>query len=145
MEPIDARRGPFRISTDKSLLDVPLVHHWLTTATYWATDRSLDTVRKSIENSLCFGLYESERLVGFARVVTDYATFAWLCDVFVLEEFRGRGLGIWLVETIAAQPVLQTLLFLLATRDAHGLYERHGGFQLLPAPERWMVRPGGIR
>ena len=141
MEPIDTRRGPFRISTDKSLLDVPLVHLWLTTATYWATDRSLETVRKSIEHSVCFGVYESTRLVGFARVVTDYATFAWLCDVFILEEFRGRGLGSWLVETIAAQPVFQSQLFILATLDAHGLYARHGGFELLAAPERWMTRP----
>jgi GNAT superfamily N-acetyltransferase len=138
---VELKREPFRISTDKSQLDVPLIHHWLTTATYWAADRSLETVRKSIENSLCFGVYESKRPVGFARVVTDYATFAWLCDVFILEEFRGRGLGIWLIETIAAQPALQPLLFILATRDAHGLYQRHGGFEPLSAPERWMTRP----
>jgi GNAT superfamily N-acetyltransferase len=135
---VDTERGPFRISTDKSQLDIPFIHHWLSTVSYWAQGRSLETVQLSIEHSLCFGVYEAERQVGFARVVTDYATFAWLCDVFILEDYRGHGLGKWLIETITVQPVLQPLLFLLATRDAHGLYEQYGDFEPLPAPDRWM-------
>jgi GNAT superfamily N-acetyltransferase len=139
----EAQHGPFRISTDKSQLDIPLIHHWLSTVSYWAPGRSLETVQRSIEHSLCFGVYEAQRQVGFARVVTDYATFAWLCDVFILEDHRGQGLGKWLIETITAQPMLQTLrLFVLATRDAHGLYQRYGGFEPLSAPERWMARRG---
>ena len=138
----EAERGQFRISTDKSQLDIPLIHRWLSTASYWAQGRSLETVERSVEHSLCYGVYEGRRQVGFARIVTDYATFAWLCDVFILEDYRSQGLGKWLIETIAAQPELQTLrLFVLATSDAHGLYQRYGGFELLPAPERWMARP----
>ncbi len=136
---IEAQRGPFRISTDKSELDILLIHRWLNTVSYWAQGRSLETVQLSIEHSLCFGVYEAERQIGFARVVTDTATFAWLCDVFIVEEYRGRGLGKWLIETIAAQPLLQPLLFLLATRDAHGLYQRYGDFEPLQNSERWMV------
>ena len=137
----EAQRGPFRVSTDKSQLDIPLIHHWLSTVSYWAQGRSLETVQRSIEHSLCFGVYEARRQVGFARVVTDYATFAWLCDVFILEDYRGHGLGKWLIETVTSQPMLQAgRLFVLATRDAHGLYQRYGGFEPLPAPERWMAR-----
>jgi len=138
---IEVHRGPYRISTDKSKLDVPFIHHWLGTVSYWAQGRSRETVEQSIENSLCFGVYDAERQVGFARVVTDYATFAWLCDVFILEDHRGHGLGKWLVETITSLPALEKLrLFVLATIDAHELYQRHGGFELLPNPERWMAR-----
>jgi GNAT superfamily N-acetyltransferase len=138
---VDVERGAFRISTDKSQLDAPLIHHWLSTASYWAPGRTLETVQRSIDHSVCFGVYEGIAQVGLARVVTDYATFAWLCDVFILESHRGRGLGKWLVETIVAQPLLQQIrLFVLGTRDAHGLYERHGGFEPLKAPERWLAR-----
>jgi GNAT superfamily N-acetyltransferase len=136
----ESQRGPFRISTNKSLLNVPLIYHWLSTVSYWAPSRSLETVQRSIDNSLCFGVYEAQRQVGFARVVTDYATFAWLCDVFIIEEYRGQGLGKWLIETITAHPLLQSGLFVLATRDAHGLYQRYGSFEPLPTPERWMSR-----
>ena len=95
-------------------------------------------VRHSLDHSLCFGLYEKSRQVGFARVVTDRATFAWLCDVFILEEYRGRGLSKWLVECVMAHPALQGLRrFLLATRDAHGLYARHG-FTPLEEPTRFL-------
>ncbi len=138
---IQVRRDPFCISTDKSRLDIPLIHAWLSRASYWAQGRSLETVQRSLEHSLCFGVYEGNRQVGFARVVTDYATFAWLCDVFVLESHRKSGLGKWLVETITAQPDLKKLhLFILATRDAHELYRQYGGFEPLQAPERWMAR-----
>lgn len=137
----EVQRGPFRISTDKTQLDVPFIHHWLSTVAYWAKNRTLETVQQSIEHSLCVGVYEGQRQVGFARVVTDYATFGWLCDVFILEDYQSHGLGKWLIETITAQPTLQALrLFVLATRDAHGLYQQYGGFELLQAPERWMAR-----
>jgi GNAT superfamily N-acetyltransferase len=132
------RRGNLLVSTDPALLDVPFLHDFLTNRSYWAAGRSLEVVRRSLEHSLCFGLYEDGRQVGFARVVTDRATFAWLCDVFVLEECQGRGLAKWLMECVVGHPDLQGLRrFLLATRDAHGLYERYG-FRPLADPTRFM-------
>jgi len=137
----DETRGSYTLSTDKARLDVVAVHAALSRHAYWAQGRTLEVVQRSIDHSLCFGIYEGDGLVAFARVVTDYATFAWLCDVFVLQGHRGRGLGKWLVEAAVAHPDLCSLmLFVLATRDAHGLYCRYGGFVPLPAPEKWMVR-----
>ena len=139
---LEETREQFRISTDKSQLDLTIISNWLSKESYWATNRSLETIKLSIENSLCFGVYEEQRQIGFARIVTDYATFAWLCDVFILNDYKGKGLGKWLVETITTQPVLKNLRsFILATRDAHGLYERYGGFKLLEEPTKWMARP----
>jgi GNAT superfamily N-acetyltransferase len=130
-----------RISTDKARLDLGRIHEFLSQQAYWAIGRSYETVARSIASSLCFGLYDGEEQVGFARVVTDYATFAWLCDVFVIDSRRGQGLGKWLVECVVAHPDLADLRrILLATRDAHELYRRYGGFSLLKAPERWMER-----
>jgi GNAT superfamily N-acetyltransferase len=141
MTPFEQRRDHFLISTDKARLDIALIHKFLSASAYWALGRRLETVRKSIEHSLCFGLYEHDRQVGFARVVTDYATFAWLCDVFILESYRGHGLSKWLVQCVIGHPDLQGLRrFMLATRDAHELYRTYGGFQNLQAPERWMER-----
>ncbi len=138
---MEVQRDDYTISTDRTKLDVDLIHDYLSYSSYWAQGRSYDAVQTSIEHSLCFGVYAGAQQVGFARIVTDYATFAWLCDVFVLEPHRGRGLGKWLVETIVAHPQLRDLqVFLLATRDAHELYRRSGGFELLPMPEKWMVR-----
>jgi GNAT superfamily N-acetyltransferase len=138
---VEYQRDGYLISTDKARLDLSLIHDFLSHSTYWAEGRPLAVVQKSIEHSLCFGIYAGAEQVGFARVVTDRATFAWLCDVFVVEAHRGRGLGKWLVECIVAHPDLQTLrTFLLSTRDAHGLYRRYGGFQALPAPDRLLVR-----
>ena len=135
------RRGEYLISTDQERLDVVLIHDYLANTSYWATGRSIETVRRSIENSLAFGLYKGERQVGFARVITDYATFAWLADVFVLEQFRGQGLGKWLIEVIISHPELQGFRrWVLATKDAHELY-RPFGFAELSRPERWMERP----
>jgi GNAT superfamily N-acetyltransferase len=140
----ELHRDAFTLSTDKARLNVPLIHDYLSQHAYWAQGRLLNTVRKSIEHSLCFGLYRDHEQVGFARVVTDYATFAWLCDVFVLEAARRHGLGKWLIESIVAHPELQGLRrFLLATRDAHELYRRYGGFENLRAPERWMEKFNG--
>jgi len=119
-------------------LDLETIHRFLSEEAYWAKNRTLDQTRTAIENSICFGVYEGERQIGFARVVTDKATFAYLGDVFILEEFRGRGLSKWLMETIVSHPEIQGLRrWVLATRDAHGLYEQFG-FTELKFPERWM-------
>jgi GNAT superfamily N-acetyltransferase len=120
-------KGEFTISDDRARLDVAAIHEFLSTESYWARGRRIEVVRRAIENSLPFGLYKGERQVGFARAVTDYATFAWLADVYVLGEFRGHGLGVWLAETALAHPQLQGLRrWILATRDAHELYRRFG-------------------
>lgn len=130
--------GDLLVSTNKSLLDRPLIHQFLSERSYWAKDVPMDTVNRSIENSLCFGVYCAGKQVGFARVVTDCATFAWLADVFVIESARGQGLGKRLVPAILAHPQLQGLRrFMLGTRDAHGLYARFG-FAPLEYVERFM-------
>jgi GNAT superfamily N-acetyltransferase len=132
------RRGDYTISTDRARLDVPAIHEFLSTESYWAQGRAFETVRRAVENSLPFGLYKGARQIGFARVVTDYATFAWLADVYVLEEFRGEGLGRWLVEVILSHPELQNLRrWILGTRDAHELYRRFG-FKEIEQPEFYM-------
>jgi GNAT superfamily N-acetyltransferase len=128
---------PITIDTDKSRLDLAVIHGFLTTS-YWAKGIPRETVERSIEGSLCFGVYEGPRQVGFARVITDSATFAYLADVFILESHRGRGLSRRLMDAIVAHPSLQGLRrWMLATRDAHGLYARYG-FKPLAAPDRMM-------
>jgi len=135
------RRDDYEISTDKSRLDLELIHNYLSNDSYWATGRSREVVERSIENSLPFGIYTQNGQVGFARIVTDYATFAWVADVFVLPEHRGRGLSKWLMEVIIAHPRLQGFRrWVLSTKDAHGLYEKFG-FIPLHRPERGMERP----
>lgn len=137
----DDLRPDFFISTDKTLLDPDVIHRFLSEDSYWAKSRTIEQTRRAIENSLCFGVYEGQRQVGFARVVSDFATFAYLGDVFILKEFRGRGLSKWLMETIVSHPDLQGLRrWLLATKDAHGLYSQFQ-FEPLRLPERWMERP----
>ncbi len=101
------QREGFSINTDRDRLDVEVIHTFLSRDSYWGQGRAVETVKRSIENSLNFGLYHGEQQVGFARVVTDYATFAWLADVFVLEQYRGKGLGKWLIEVIISHPELQ--------------------------------------
>jgi GNAT superfamily N-acetyltransferase len=133
--------GEYLISTDRSRLDVELIHEYLSNTAYWATGRSLEVVQRSIENSLSFGIYKGEDQVGFARVVTDYATFAWIADVFVLPAHRGRGLSKRMMEVMLSHPQLQGFRrWVLSTKDAHTLYERFG-FIKLHRPERWMERP----
>jgi len=135
---VDYTRDQFTISTDKSRLDLAAIHQFLTNS-YWATGIPMEIVQKAVEHSLCFGVYEGTAQVGFARVITDYTTFAYLADVFVLESHRGQGLSKWLVSCIISHPELQGLRrFMLATRDAHELYRNYAGFQNLSAPERWM-------
>ena len=134
-------RGDYLISTARSRFDVELIHDFLSRTSYWASGRTLEVVQRSIEHSLAFGLYKENNQVGFARVVTDYATFAWIADVFVLPEHRGRGLSKWLMEVILGHPRLQGFRrWVLATRDAHALYARFG-FIPMHRPERWMERP----
>jgi GNAT superfamily N-acetyltransferase len=136
------QRGEFTISTDPARLDAGMIHEYLSKSSYWAQGRPLDIVRCSIENSLSFGVYRNTAQVGFARVVTDYATFAWLADVFVLPEVQGQGIGKWLIGVVVSHPRLPLLRrWILATRDAHGLYAQYG-FTLLSAPERFMERCG---
>jgi GNAT superfamily N-acetyltransferase len=133
----DAMNGPYRISTDPARLDLVAIHAFLNRS-YWAAGIPLETVARAVHGSLCFGLYDGDRQIGFARVITDRATYAYLADVYVLEEFRGRGLSKWLMAVIMAHPDLQGLRrFALATRDAHGLYARFG-FGALVAPDRHM-------
>jgi GNAT superfamily N-acetyltransferase len=129
----------YEISCDPARIDVALVHEFLS-GSYWAEGRSRETVERSIRNSLCFGVYTGGRQVAFARVITDRAVFAYLADVFVVPELRGRGIGKGLVQAVLAHPDLQTLrTFLLGTRDAHGLYERFG-FAPLLEPQRLMSK-----
>jgi GNAT superfamily N-acetyltransferase len=131
------RRGRYLVSTDLARLDVAGTAAFLDT-TYWAHGRPQSIVRRSIEGSIAFGVYDGEQQVGFARVVTDRATFAWVCDVFIRDSHQGRGLGIWLMRCVLAHPELQELRrWLLASTDARGLYQRLG-FTPLPAPERFM-------
>jgi hypothetical protein len=144
---VEHRRGEYLVSTNTTQLNVPFVHRFLSQSTYWAQQRPLAVVEKSIDNSLCFGLYvdgAQRTQVGFARVVTDHATFAWLCDVFVVDAHRNRGLSKWLVECVMAHPDLQDIArFVLATRDAHELYRNYADFDALPNPEMWMARRRG--
>jgi GNAT superfamily N-acetyltransferase len=124
---VETERGEYTISTDRERLDIDLIHRFLSEESYWAPGVRRDVVERSIANSLCFGLHRGSEQVGFARVVTDRAAFAYLADVFVVRAHRGRGLGKWLIETVIAHPDLQNLRrFFLGTADAHSLYERYG-------------------
>jgi GNAT superfamily N-acetyltransferase len=130
------RRG-YRLSTDSASMDVDAVHAYLSRS-YWAKEIPRELVAKSVRESLCFGIFQGDAQVGFARVITDRATFAYLCDVYVLEDHRGHDLGKRLMEAIIAHPDLQGLRrIVLATRDAHGLYEKFG-FTPLRKPEIFM-------
>jgi len=135
----ERRFGHFLISTDRALLDVHAIYGFLTKC-YWAKGIPEEIVARSLNNSICFGMYKGGQQVGFARVVSDYATFAYIGDVFVLEEYRGRGLGKMLMQCIMEHPSLHGLRrWSLVTRDAHGLYEQFG-FTALKSPERWMEK-----
>ena len=138
MKPYEIIEGDWLFSDDKQRLDRTFIHDFLCGRSYWAQGIPIQTVNRSIENSLCFGVYQAGRQVGFARVVTDAATFAWLADVFITEEQRGAGLGKKLVAAILAHPQLQGLRrMMLRTEDAHGLY-RQLGFDAVKQVERFM-------
>ena len=133
-------RDGFVISTDVDRLQVDVIQRFLAEESYWARSRTLEQTQRAIANSICFGLYDRDEQIGFARVVTDRATFAYLGDVFVLDQYRGSGLGKWLMETVISHPDVQDLRrWILATRDAHELYRRFG-FDGLTFPHRWMER-----
>ncbi len=137
MEYEDTRRGEFGLTAARERIDVGAVHAFLTRS-FWAEGISRDLVARSIANSLCVGLFHGSAQIGFARVVTDSSTYAYLCDVYVLEEYRGQGLGTWMMEYTIAHPDLQGLRrFQLVTRDAHRLYRRVG-FSGLSMPDRHM-------
>jgi N-acetylglutamate synthase-like GNAT family acetyltransferase len=134
---MDFTKDGFTISTEKEKLDIDLIHSFLN-RTYWAEGISKETIRRSIEGSLCFGVFENDKQVGFARMITDKATFAYLADVFIIEEYRGRGLSKWLMQAIMSHHDLQGLRrMILATKDAHGLYKQFGFTRLINV-ERWM-------
>jgi GNAT superfamily N-acetyltransferase len=137
----ERQKDEFTISTDRNRLQIEAIHKFLSEDSYWAQNRTREQTERAIKNSLPFGVYKGENQIGFARIVTDYATFAYLGDVYILEEFRGLGLSKWLMETIVNHPDLQGFRrWVLATRDAHALYEKFG-FHELVHPERWMEKP----
>jgi GNAT superfamily N-acetyltransferase len=138
--PYQDKKDDYLISDDPLLLNITFVHNFLANDSYWARNIPLGIVERSIQNSLCFGMYCSGEQIGFARLITDKATFAYLADVFIIPTFRGRGLSKWLVPTIHAHPELQTLRrWMLGTRDAHELYKKFG-WTSLPEPERFMQK-----
>jgi GNAT superfamily N-acetyltransferase len=139
---LETHRDNFTISTDPSRLDVDAITDMLSRA-YWAEGRTSEMISRYLQHSLTFGLYDGSCQIGLARVISDYTTFAWLCDVFIHEDYRGQGLGKWLIETVHSHPELQGLRrWMLATRDAHGLYRQFGWVPLEP-PERWMMKFNG--
>jgi len=123
---IEVKKDNFTISTDPSRLNMDAITDMLTRA-YWALGRPRERTERAIANSLVFGIYDGEKQIGIARIISDYAIFAYLCDVFIHEDYRAHGLGKWLMETVKSHPDLQGLRrFLLATHDAHGLYKQYG-------------------
>lgn len=134
-------KDDFYISTEKSKLNLEFIHNYLALQSYWAKGRSTELVKKSIANSMCFGLFTKEgKQIGFARVATDFVVFAWLMDTFISVEYRGQGLGRFLIHTILNHPELKNVNGIgLRTIDAHGLYEEFG-FKEIPNPETWMLK-----
>lgn len=134
----EVTKDNYLISDDRLKINLDFVHQYLSQESYWAQNIPVEVVKRSIEGSLSFGIYQSGKQVGFARVVSDKATFAYLADVFITEEHRGKGLGKWLMVTIHAHPKLQGLRrWMLGTRDAHSLYAKFG-WTPLPTPDRFM-------
>ncbi len=130
--------GDFVISTNQALLDIPMIHQFLSTEAYWSIGIPYETVKTASEQSLCFGLYHQSKQIGYARIITDYASMAYLCDVFIIQSYRGQGLSKWLLQCIHGHPRLKKLRrWILVTKDAHGLYNQFG-WQLIDHPELWM-------
>ncbi len=130
----------YTISTDKEKLDTVAIHDYLCNQSYWAKGRSFESVKKSMEHSICFGMYDNNgKTIGFARVVSDHVVFAYLMDLFIFDEYRGKGLGKQMLKYILGQPELQVRLWFLATANAHGLYKQFG-FSQLEEPERFMLK-----
>ena len=139
-DPVEWQRGEYTISTDRSRVDLDVVWGYLTRS-YWAERVPREIVERAVEHSLNFGLYRDEQQIGGARVITDYATFAYVADVFVLEEYRGNDLAVWMMECVAEHPDLQGLRrWMLGTRDAHALYENTGWTRIVTDDGRWMEK-----
>ena len=140
MEIITEIKGDFTISTDKYKLDIAVIHDFLSNQSYWCKNIPLEKVKTAIENSLNFGLFYKNRQIGYARVISDFSTIAYLGDVFVLNEFRGQGLSKWLMDKIMTHPDLQGLRrWVLLIRDAHELYKKYG-WTTIASPEKWMEK-----
>lgn len=138
MTELTIHKGAFCISTDKGKLDMDAIHEFLSTKAYWCLNIPKETVKNAIAHSLCFGVYEDKRQIGFARIITDFSTIAYLGDVYIVEDKRGKGISKWLMETIMKHPDLQGLRrWVLLTGDAHGLY-RQFGWTDIADPARWM-------
>lgn len=136
---LSKKRDGLLLSDDESLLDLPKIHHWLCHESYWANGRDFETVEKAFNNSYSIGVYEESTQLAVARIVSDCATFAWLCDVFVAKNSRGRGIGTWLAEASVEWAEMNGIKrIILATGDAHEVYARVG-FEPLKSPERWMA------
>ena len=134
---MEYQKDDFVITTDKGKIDTAYVHQFLTNC-YWAQNIPYENVQRRIDGAICFGLFHQQQQVGFARVITDEESFAYLADVFIDEQYRGKGLSKWLMEVVLSYPTFQGFRrFILATRDAHGLYEQYG-FKSLAFPDRWM-------
>lgn len=142
LPPREFNREDYIVSTDPSRLNLSSIHKFLAEEAYWSRGISFETFQKSVENSLCFGLYHQDTQIGFARVISDFATFAYLADVFVMEGYRRRGLGKWLIECVFSHPEVQGLRrWMLVTSDAHALYQQYG-FKMLSHPELFMEISG---
>ncbi|WP_370898150.1 GNAT family N-acetyltransferase [Chryseobacterium gossypii] len=138
MKDIVLYKDEFCISTDKTRLDIDSIHDFLSTKAYWSLNIPRERVQKAIGNSLCFGVFHNEKQIGFARIITDFSTAAYLCDVYILEDHRGKGLSKWLMEAVMGHPELQGLRrWMLVTGDAHGLY-RQFGWADIAEPSKWM-------
>jgi GNAT superfamily N-acetyltransferase len=138
MNHVKAEKGEYLLSTDKSKLDLKMIHEFLSTESHWAKNIPYERVKKSIENSLCFGLYHNEKQIGFARVISDYSTIAYLGDLFILKDHRGMGLSRWMLEVIMNHPDLTGLRrWILVTKDAHDVYQQYG-WAMVARPENWM-------
>lgn len=138
MTDVIINRGEFCISTNKAKLDIESIHEFLSTEAYWCRGIPKYTVQAAIQNSLCFGVYQNKKQIGFARVISDFATIAYLGDVYILDEYRGKGLSKWLMETIMTHPNLQGMRrWILLTGDAQGLY-RQFGWTDITDPTKWM-------
>ncbi len=137
-KPVIAKNGVYSITTDRTAMNIEMIHQYLSEESYWAKNISIELVKRSISHSLCFGVFEANEQIGFARVISDITSFAYLADVFILPAKRGRGLSKWLIKTIHAHPDLQGLRrWMLMTKDAHGLYSQFGWEQV---PDHLTIR-----
>ena len=138
---IEHQKGEFIVSSDPAKLDMAFTHHWLANEVYWSQGLPLNVFKRMVDNSLCFGVYhQAGKQIGFGRVITDYTTFAWLTDVFIIDEYRGKGLSVFLLNCILDHPELKILRrWLLGTDHAHELYRKFG-FGNLDHPENFLTR-----